>query len=353
MNAPARIHETSSPVHPDAAFQVSGKPHDIAVLVLPGFSHLALHAYLEPFRIANTVSRLPLFRWRIAGVDGQAVVGANGISIPVDVTVEELTADGSHSCRLNQLVVVAGEPVEKQMTALLNSFLRLVARRGVSISAIGTATWLLAQTGLLGDTRCTIHWSRLAAFSEVFHKPRIRDSLFVRDGQYSTCGGELAAFDLAVDLIASHAGAFIAQEVCRHATVEGQRSGSNRQTGPSGLAFAGVSDKLAMAMRIMEENVEVPLSMGDVSDRVGISRRQLERLFAIHVGQPPARHYLGIRVDHAKRLIEGTRMPIIDIAVASGFLSASHFAKCFRIINGFSPQQCRTMVPAWVGPGLG
>ncbi|MER9136113.1 GlxA family transcriptional regulator [Mesorhizobium sp. M0830] len=353
MNAPARIHETSSPVHLDAALQESGEPHEIAVLVLQGFSHLALHAYIEPFRIANTVSRLPLFRWRIAGIDGQAVLGANGLSIPVDVTVKELTAGGSNSCRLNQFAIVAGEPVDNQMTPQLNAFLRLLARRGVSISAVGTATWLLAQTGLLTDTRCTIHWSRLAAFSEIFHKPRIRDSLFVRDGQYSSCAGELAAFDLAVDLIASHAGAYIAQEVCRHATVEGQRSGSNRQTGPSGLAFAGVCDKLAMAMRIMEENVEIPLLMGDIADRVGISRRQLERLFATHINQPPARHYLRIRVDQAKRLIEGTRMPIIDIAVACGFMSASHFAKCFRIINGLSPQECRAMVPVWVGPGLG
>ncbi|MER8499321.1 GlxA family transcriptional regulator [Mesorhizobium sp. M0751] len=353
MNAPARVPEVSSPVRLEAAFQVPGKAHDIAVLVLPGFSHLALHAYIEPLRIANAVSRLPLFRWRIAGTDGQAVVGANGLSIPVDVTVEELAADGSYDCRLNQFVVVAGEPVEKQMTPHLNAFLRLLARRGIPISAVGTATWLLAQTGLLAESRCTIHWSRLAAFSEVFHKPRIRDSLFVRDGQYSTCAGELAAFDLAVDLVAGHAGAYVAQEVCRHATVEGQRSGSNRQTGPSGLAFAGVSDKLAMAMRIMEENVETALSMGDVAGRVGISRRQLERLFAIHIGQPPARHYLRVRVDQAKRLLEGTRMPIIDIAVACGFISASHFAKCFRIINGLSPQQCRTMVPAWVGPGLG
>lgn len=141
--------------------------------------------------------------------------------------------------------------------------------------------------------------------------------------------------------------------MCRHATVEGQRSGSNRQTGPTGLAFAGVSDKLVMAMRIMEENVEFPLSMDEVAHRAGVSRRQLERLFAAHIEVPPVRHYLRIRTDHAKRLIEGTRLPIIDIAMACGFISASHFAKCFRAFNGISPQQCRAMVPAWVGPGLG
>ncbi|MDX8479909.1 GlxA family transcriptional regulator [Mesorhizobium sp. VK24D] len=351
MNAPANISAMKSLATPEIS-AMADRPFDLVVLVLPGFSHLALHAYIEPFRIANSVARLPLFRWRIARLGVRPIEGANGLSVAADVGVDELVSSAEDR-RPDQLAIVAGEPIERQLTPQLNGFLRTMARRGVPIAAVGTATWLLAQTGLLAGTRCTIHWSRLAAFSEVFNQPRIRDSLFVKDGQYSTCAGELAAFDLAVDLIGGHAGGFIAQEVCRHATVEGQRSGSNRQTGPSGLAFAGVSDKLLMAMRIMEENVEFPLAMDEVAQRAGVSRRQLERLFAMHIGLPPVRHYLRIRVDHAKRLLEGTRMPIIDIAIACGFMSASHFAKCFRVFNGTSPQQCRAMVPTWVGPGLG
>lgn len=351
MNAPPNIIALQALTTPKTAAAVL-RPFQVAVLVLPGFSHLALHAYIEPFRIANEVAGLPLFRWLIVGTSRQPVGGANGLSMAVDTSMDELSV-GIGDRRADQLAIVAGEPVEKQLTPQLNAFLRAIARRGVPISAVGTATWLLAQTGLLADTGCTIHWSRLAAFSEVFRKPRIRDSLFVKDGQYSTCAGELAAFDLAVDLISSHAGGFIAQEVCRHATVEGQRPGSNRQTGPAGLAFSGISDRLVLAMRIMEENVEFPLSMSEVAQRVGISRRQLERLFDTHIGLPPLRHYLRIRVDHAKRLIEGTRMPLLDIAMASGFISASHFSKCFRDFNGISPQQCRAKVPSWVGPGLG
>lgn len=325
---------------------------ELVILVLPGFSHLALHAFLEPFRIANTVSRMEFFRWRVAGLDAGAVRGANGISIAVDTTIEEQQACPPNR-KPDHLAIVAGELVEHQFTSKLNSFLRATARHGVPVAAVGTATWLLAETGLLAGARCTIHWSRLAAFSEVFAQPRIRDTLFVKDGQFSTCAGELAAFDMAVDLIASHSGAFIAQEVCRHAVVEGQRSGSNRQTGPSGVAFAGVSEKLLRAMRIMEENIEYPLAMSEVARRAGLSKRQLERLFSMQVGMTPLRHYLRLRTDHAKRLIEGTRMPIIDVAMACGFISPSHFAKCFRIFNGVPPQQCRAMVPAWVGPGLG
>ena len=156
-----------------------------------------------------------------------------------------------------------------------------------------------------------------------------------------------------MDLVGSHAGNFIAQEVSRYATVAGQRSGSNRQTGPAGMAFAGVDDKLVMALRIMEENVERPLSLGKVAKLCGISRRQLERLFATHLGTSPLRHYLQVRVEHARRLIEGTHMGLIDIAVACGFQSASHFSKCFKLVFGTSPSQCRLDVPAWIEPGLG
>ncbi|CDX24832.1 AraC family transcriptional regulator [Mesorhizobium plurifarium] len=349
MNAPFSPNAMSALPRPNDRAEM-GQLLDIAVLVLPGFSHLALHAYIEPLRIANTLTKKRLFRWQVVGLDNQVVTGSNGLSIS---TFDALNAFATGKPGPDQLVIVAGEPIERQSTPNVNAFLRRTARRGIAISGIGTATWLLAQAGVLADSRCTIHWSRLAAFSEVFRKPRIREALFVKDGQYSTCAGELAAFDLAVDLVATHAGAFVAQEVCRHATVEGQRSGSSRQTGPSGIAFTGGSESLVAATRIMEENLEFPIPMDDLSKRVGISRRQLERLFRRHLGVPPSRYYLKLRIEHAKRLIEGTRLPVVDIAFASGFVSASHFSKCFRAIHGTSPQELRSTVPAWVGRGLG
>lgn len=167
-----------------------------------------------------------------------------------------LSSNGCECLEIAQLVIVAGEQVESQLTPGLASFLRSFARRKIPISAIGTATWLLATTGLLEESACTIHWSKFAAFSETFPRLKVRDSLYVKHGRFSTCAGELSAFDLAVDLVAMLAGAQIAQEVCRHATVEGQRRGSNRQKSPPGIAFTGVSEKLIGATMIMEENVE-------------------------------------------------------------------------------------------------
>ena len=352
MNAPFGSHAAAALAAPHHLVE-AGSVLNLTVLVLPGFSHLALHAYIEPLRIANALSMSPLFQWQVAGIEGRVVPGANGLAIPVDITGEALSARGTVGAGIYQRVIVAVGPFYTQFSPLLHGFLRGIARHGTNICAIGTATWLLAKAGLLDESRCTIHWSRLAAFSEVFRKPRVRDCLFLKDGQYSSCAGELAAFDLAVDLVAGHAGGFVAQEVCRHATVEGQRSGSNRQTGPSGVAFAGVSDSLVAAIGIMEENIEFPVSMSEVSRKVNVSRRQLERLFCTHLGMSPAKYYLKLRIDHAKRLIEGTRMPLVDIAMASGFVSASHFSKCFRNVHGIAPQELRLSLPAWVGRGIG
>ncbi|RWK94396.1 GlxA family transcriptional regulator [Mesorhizobium sp.] len=339
MNAPFLNDTTNAlPRHEKAG----SRRLNIAIVVLPGFSHLALHSYIEPLCIANSLSEEPLFRWQLVGLDGWTVIGANGLAVPVDATIAALDARGTKGGVLDQLIIVAGEMIEKQAPDILNSFLRKMARLGVGISAIGTATWVLARAGLLADIRCTIHWSKLAAFSEVFRTARIQDSLFVKEGQYSTCAGELAAFDLALDFISTHAGEITAQDVCKHATVEGRRSGSNRQTGSSGLALARVSAKLAAAIRIMEENIESPLPLTKLAKRMELSRRQLERLFKTHISTTPAKYYLNLRVEHSRRLIEGTRLPMIDIAIASGFVSASHFAKCFKAIHGISPQNFRS-----------
>ncbi|MER9883510.1 GlxA family transcriptional regulator [Mesorhizobium sp. M0118] len=348
MNAPTTIRAVKPIDWPnDLSFDRS---QHIGILVLPGFSHLSLHAYVEPLRMANVLTNAPLFRWQVIGFSKGAVCGANGISIAVDVTAEELA--GSHTS-VDRLVVITGEKVERQFTPQLQALLRRMARRGIPIAALGTATWLLAETGLLTDAPCTIHWSRLAAFTEVFRKPRVTETLFVKHGQYSTCAGELAAFDLSVDLIASEVGAGIAQEVCRYAIVDGQRSGSNRQTIPSGISYANVSENLVNAIQTMETHLDNLFSIDAIAKRAGVSRRQLERLFLHHVGISPAKHYMKIRVDHAKRLIQGTRMPLVEIAIACGFISASHFSKCFKSIHKITPQQCRMEVPAWVGPGLG
>jgi transcriptional regulator GlxA family with amidase domain len=98
----------------------------------------------------------------------------------------------------------------------------------------------------------------------------------------------------------------------------------------------------------MEANLEEPLSQEMLAVYVGVSRRQLERLFKRHVGRTPAHYYLELRLDRARHLLYQTEMPIMDVACACGFVSASHFSTCYRQMYGKTPREERagSLAPA-------
>ena len=99
--------------------------------------------------------------------------------------------------------------------------------------------------------------------------------------------------------------------------------------------------QLVEAMRIMESNLEEPVAAQEIAASVGLSRRQLERLFSRHLGQSPQRYYRGLRLSRARMLLLQTDLSVLEIAVATGFSAPSHFSKCYREQFGHSPFQER------------
>ena len=90
-----------------------------------------------------------------------------------------------------------------------------------------------------------------------------------------------------------------------------------------------------------EVDAPLGLSLLEIAKYAGLSRRQIERLFRRNLGRSPARYYLEIRLDRARHLLIQSDAPIVEVAVACGFVSASHFSKCYRELYGRSPQQER------------
>jgi transcriptional regulator GlxA family with amidase domain len=69
--------------------------------------------------------------------------------------------------------------------------------------------------------------------------------------------------------------------------------------------------------------------------------RQIERLFERDMGMSPKRYYRKLRLERARDLLVHSSMPIVDVAIATGFISASHFAKTFKTLFGFTPSDAR------------
>ncbi|WP_406873616.1 GlxA family transcriptional regulator [Aminobacter sp. P9b] len=346
MNAPNKhsnfdievsLPGTKGLVRPLPASLVDEAATEFVVLLLPGFSQLCLSSLIDPLRLANDLSGRKLFSWRLVSRDGKPVECASGISIGVSGNIF-----GADALDLRTILMIcAGDGVERQGEPRLRAVLRRCARASVQIYALGTAAWLLADAALLGDARCTIHWGRMAALSETFADLAIHDALFVRDGRIVTCAGGFAAFDLAAELIQERCGAQLVRDICQHLTADRWRDGASCQSAPPGLRYGGAGKKLLPIIQLMERHLEDLLPLEEISLRVSLSRRQMERLFERHLSTTPWQHYLALRLAKARQLIELTDMAIMDVAVACGFVSSSHFSKTFRDRYSALPSELR------------
>src|SRR3546814_3488786 len=91
----------------------------------------------------------------------------------------------------------------------------------------------------------------------------------------------------------------------------------------------------------MEAHLEEPLARAELARRAGLSSRQLERLFRRYLGRTPTRYYLELRLHRARALLTQTSMSILNVALACGFVSASHFSKCYREFFNKMPREER------------
>jgi len=297
--------------------------HRIGFYLIRGFSMIAFVAALEPLRLANLVSGKTLYSWYTMSHEGGTVYASNSISINVGQTIEMVPT-------VETIFVCGGIDVQKHQRSELFGFLRKQAAHGTGLGALCTGAHVLARAGLLDEHRCTIHWENLPAFVEEFPDLEVTSELYEIDRKRYTCAGGTAAADLMLNFISEQTGpdiaALVADELILHRIREkneGQRMDLRTRLGVS-------HPKLLAVVSLMEENLETPFSAAELAESVGLSTRQLERLFRTYLKTPPTRYYLQMRLKRARYLLRQTSLPVFDVALAAGFVSASHFSKCYR-----------------------
>jgi transcriptional regulator GlxA family with amidase domain len=301
-----------------------------AFLTLPRYSMIALTNAVEPLRMANLVARKEVYEWSIASLDGKPTLASNGLQLTPTVPLDSVKS-------VDILFVCGGLDVQSAVSAEVVSALRRFADRRTPLGALCTGGYALAKAGLLDKYRATIHWENLSALREEFPRILLNDQLFTIDRDRFTCSGGIAPLDLMLNLVKSKLDARIAQLISEQFIVDRVRNDRDRQYVPL-RAQIGVSHEALMKVaRLMEENIEKPLSLDEIAAATALSRRQIERLFKRHLGCVPNRYYLQMRLRRARELLLQTSMPIIDITAACGFQSPPHFSRCYRAHFGCPP----------------
>ncbi|TCT08717.1 AraC family transcriptional regulator with amidase-like domain [Tepidamorphus gemmatus] len=309
----------------------------IVFFLVPNFSMIAFATAIEPLRLANRQIGQSFYKWRLVTLDGGPGLASNGVQVAVDGSLEDEKRRFPTDEKPDMFFVCSGVHVEKFDSKALYSWLRQLNRSGVTVGAMCTGAWVLAKAGLLDGKRCAIHWENLPGFAEAFPEADIYADLFEVDKNIYTCAGGTASLDMMLHLIDQDLGETVVNRVCEQALTDRVRNPHDRQRLPLRARLGIHNTKVLTIIELMEANIAEPLTLVELARFAGLSRRQIERLFRRTMGRSPARYYLELRLDRARHLLLQSNLPVVEVAVACGFVSASHFSKCYREFYGRSP----------------
>ena len=309
-------------------------PRRFVFLLLDKFTMINFAGAIEPLRLANHVVGHPIYTWALAGEGGVEKTCSNGATFKLDLGLDDVERDDT-------ILVCGGIEIQKTTTRAVISWLRREARRGVAIGGLCTGAYALAKAGLLDGKKATIHWENQDGFIEEFEAVKLTKSVFVMDGnRWSTAGG-ISSIDLMLKIIAADHGEDIANNVADLMIYSAIRTDQDTQRLSIPTRIGVRHPKLSQVIQMMESNIEDPMSPADLAEEVGMSTRQLERLFRRYLNRSPKRYYMELRLSKARNLLMQTDMSVINVALACGFASPSHFSKCYRSHYNTTPYRER------------
>ena len=306
------------------------RPYRFVFLTLPNYSLIALSSAVEALRMANRVAGQEVYQWTLASIGGHPVPASNGLALAPTVALADI--GNAHI-----VFVCGGVEIEAACTVDVTSALRRLAQRQIALGALCTGGYVLAKAGLLDGYKAVVHWENMTALEERFPKVVFSRQLFAIDRDRYTCTGGIAPLDLMLNIIQTHLGREIAPMISDQFILDRIRNDQDRQHVPLMARVGLFHENLIEAAALMEANLEEPLSLDEIASLVGVSRRQIERLFKRYVGEVPTKYYLDMRLRRARSLLLQTSMSVMEIALACGFQSPPHFSKCYRDLFGHTP----------------
>lgn len=305
-----------------------------AFFLVPQYSMIALLSAIEPLRIANRLSGQQLYSWVLVTEDGSSVPASNGMSLLTDMAMNDVDL-------VSKLIVCSSfNPEYYDSKAAFNWFQRL-SRKGVVIGALDTGCHILARAGLLDGYQVTMHWEAVPAFQEEFPNIVVVDKLFEIDRNRISCAGGIAALDMILHIIQRIHGRELALGVSEQCINKQIRDESDQQREKLSLRLGTHNAKLLKIVEVMSDNLEHPLSSQQLAAYVHVSVRQLERLFKQHLQNTPSGYYLKLRLECSRQLLQQSVMNVMEISIACGFNSPSHFSRAYRSKFGVSPKSDR------------
>jgi transcriptional regulator GlxA family with amidase domain len=302
-------------------------------LLVNDFTLISMSSAIEPLRMANRISTQDVYRWKTLSETGGPVTASDGLSVNVDCGIDDPDALSG----VDVLVVCGGWNIEQNTSESVVRWLRSIGNKDIGFGSTCTGSYVLAEAGLLDGYRCSVHWENMGPMTDLFPKAHVSRSVYTIDRNRYTCSGGTSPVDMMLHLIKRKCGPEVSAGVAEQFIYERIRRSGEKQRVPLKHMVGNQSEKLIVAVELMEANIKEPISQVDIASYTGVSRRQLQRLFERYLKCTPSRYYSQIRLARARELLHQTSMSLVEISSLTGFVSSSHFSKSYKEHFGHSP----------------
>ncbi|MER9095060.1 GlxA family transcriptional regulator [Mesorhizobium sp. M0700] len=333
-------HGPGSSKRPTLRLGQTPAPLSVGFLLLHRFTLGAFANFVDVLRLAaddGDRSRPIHCQWRIISPDMSPILSSCGVAISPHERVGDLS-------RFDYLVVVGGVLEEESLLVdtRYDEHLRHAAEAGVPLVGLCTGSFILHRAGLMHGYKCCVSWFHNSDFLRLFDGLQpVSDQIFVVDRGRLTCSGGASAAHLAAFLVDRHLGKALAAKSLRIMMFNEAAKGETAQ--PSGrLEFVVRDEVLKRSMILMQNHLDVPLTIARLADKLNMSKRLIERRFRAELNTSPQAVYTQIRLDHARHLLLKTERPISAIALECGFCDGSHLSRVFRLYYSRAPQEFRS-----------
>ena len=313
----------------------------IAFLLVDGFALMSFAAVTEPLRAANLLAGRRIYDLSYFAA-GPAAAGRVNSSSAAAVPAQAVgAATGEFDLAF---VVAGGDPVGFDDAATFQ-WLRRQARHGCMLGGVSGGPAVLANAGLMDNRRMTLHWEHAGPLAERHPGLLLERTLYVVDRDRITCAGGTAPLDMMHALIARHHGSDFARRVSDWFMHTDVRPAGGPQRAGLAQRYGTNRHAVLAAIEAMESRIADPLALSELARAAGVSARHLNRQFSAGLGLSAGAFYRDLRLDKSRELLRQTDLPVLEIAIATGFSSAAHFATAYRKRFGEAPSRHRLDPP--------
>lgn len=309
------------------------KPEKIHFLLIPEFSMIALSSTLEPLRIANRFGD-SLYEWVLVGATMEPVYASNGVAIQVSTSIDQVQ-------EATLVFVCSAFNPKHYLSAAIQAWLRKLDQQDATLGSLDTGIYFLADAGLIGKEKVTLHWEQIPCYLEEYPGANISTELFEVAPRRMYCAGGTAGIDMMLCKIMQEHDQRLALKISEQLLLSRIRTPSEHQRLEISKRYSIFNKRLAIAIMHMENNIETPLSIDVLAASTHISCRQLERLFKSNFNETPTNFYLGLRLNRAQTLLRETDLSITEVSIATGFDLVSYFSRAYRNLFNQTPKSER------------